>query len=107
MAKFYGAVGYGLAQETKPGVFEVHIEERNYYGDVVKDAHHWENSENLNDNLKLANRVSIVADAYAYEHASAIRYVSWMGAKWKVSEFYIQCPRIILSLGGVYNGDEA
>lgn len=107
MAKFYGAVGYGLAHETKPGYFEVRIEERNYSGDVIKDAHRWENSEHLNDNLKLANRVSIVADAYAYEHASAIRYVSWMGTKWKVSELDIQRPRIILSLGGVYNGDEA
>lgn len=107
MAKYYGSIGYGVDEETSPGVYEPSIVERKYYGDVIRDAHRWESGENLNDNLRITNRISIVADAYAYEHASAIRYVSWMGTKWKVSELDIQRPRIILSIGGVYNEIEA
>lgn len=108
MAKFCGVVGYGVEKETAPGVYEPSIEERRYFGDVLRNAKRWENGEGLNDDLKITNRISIVADAYAYEHAYAIRYVSWMGTKWKVSELDIdiQRPRIILSIGGVWNGDE-
>lgn len=106
MAKFYGEVGYGVDVETAPGVYETNIEKRNYYGDVIRNTNRWEKGEGLNDDLKITNRISIVADAYAYEHASAIRYVIWMGVKWKVSELDIQPPRIILSIGGVYNGDK-
>lgn len=106
MAKFCGVVGYGTEKETSPGVYEPDIEERRYFGDVLRNAKRWENGEGLNDDLKITNRISIVADAYAYEHASAIRYVSWMGTKWKVSELDFQPPRIVMSIGGVWNGDE-
>lgn len=106
MAKFCGVVGYGVEEEKSPGVYELGIEERRYFGDVLRNANRWDNGEGLNDDLKITNRISIVADAYAYEHAYAIRYVTWMGTKWKVSELDIQRPRIILSIGGVWNGDE-
>lgn len=106
MAKFCGEVGYGVENETSPGVYELDLDERRYYGDVLRNAHRWEQGEVLNDDLKITNRISIVADAYAYEHADAIRYVTWLGTKWKVSELDIQPPRIILSIGGVWHGDE-
>ena len=107
MAKFCGIVGYGVTEETAPGVNEPSIEERRYFGDVLRNTRRWESGEGLNDDLKITNRISIVADAYAYEHADAIRYVSWLGTKWKVSELDIQSPRIVLSIGGVWNGDES
>lgn len=106
MAKFYGKVGYGIEVETAPGVYEVQLVERSYFGDVLRNAPRWEQGAVLNDDLKINNRISIVADAYAYEHISAIRYVDWMGTRWKVNEFDIQRPRIILTVGGVYNGIE-
>lgn len=107
MARFYGKVGYGIDEEsTTPGVWTPSIVERNYYGDVLRQSHRWEQGESLNDNLKLSNRISIVADAFAYEHAYAIRYITWMGTQWKVTELEIQRPRIILTIGGVYNGDQ-
>ena len=106
MAKFYDKVGYGVTEDTGDGVWVESITERSYYGDVLKLSRRWENSENLNDNLNVSHQISIVADAYAYEHFSAIRYVCWMGARWKVTDVTVQRPRLILSIGGVYNGPE-
>ena len=32
-----------------------------------------------------------------------MRYVEFMGAKWKISSVEVQYPRLILTVGGVYN----
>lgn len=105
MAKYYGAVGYAETVETAPGVWEAdRITERNYYGDVIRNTRRWEKGEGLNDDLNVNNTISIVADAYALNHFFAIRYVSWMGANWKVTNVEVQPPRLILTIGGVYNG---
>ena len=103
MARFYGKVGYAETVETAPGVFKEQMVTRMYYGDVTRIARHWRDSDNLNGNLSVNNSISIVADAYAYQHFSAIRYVEWMDQKWKVSAVEVERPRLILTLGEVYN----
>lgn len=103
MAKFYGVVGYSETKETSVDVWSEDITERTYTGDVLKNTRRWDNGEHLNDNLNVNNSISIVADAYAYQHFFAIRYVVWMGAKWKVTNVEVQSPRLILTIGGVYN----
>lgn len=107
MAKYFGRIGYAETVETVPGVWEEVIQERQYYGDVIRNARRWENGESLNDNLVVSNSISIVADDYAYQHFAFIRYVEWMGVLWKPSSVEIQRPRIILQIGGVYNGNKA
>ena len=104
MAKFYGKVGFIIPEETNPGVFVEKAKERPYTGDFLRMSSRWDNSENLNDNLSLGNRVSFVADPFAFEHFSAIKYVKFGGAKWEVSSVEVSFPRLILSIGGVYNG---
>jgi hypothetical protein len=105
MAKFYGEIGYNdESVETAPGVWSDDIVEFTYYGDVVRNTRKLREGENLNDDLSVGNSLSIVADAYAVEHFHAIRYVRWSGALWKVSEVEVQSPRLLLRLGGVYNG---
>lgn len=105
MAKFYGAIGYAETKETSPGVWEESITKRNYYGDVTRNTRRLENGEHANDNLNVNNMLSIVADAFAYQNFFAIRYVEWMGACWKVTNVEVQRPRLILTIGGVYNGE--
>lgn len=105
MAKYYGRIGFAETVETTPGVWDEVITERNYYGDVIRNSRRWENGESLNDNLIISNSISIVADDYAYTHFAYIRYVEWMGVLWKPTNVEIQRPRIILQVGGVYNGD--
>ena len=107
MAKFYGVVGYAETKETSPGVWTEEITERNYSGDVLKNTRKWQSGESLNDNLVINNMLSIIADPYAYQHFHAMRYVKWMGASWKISNIEVQRPRLILTIGGVYNGDES
>ena len=104
MPKFFGKVGFGMTQETSPGVWVDKITERNYRGDITKMVRRLEGSEYLNDNLTVSNTISILADAFANENLFAIRYVHWAGARWKVSNVEVQRPRLILTLGEVYNG---
>lgn len=107
MAKFYGAVGYVEPVETAPDVFVEEPVERMYKGDLVKNNRRLEKGEGLNDNVTISNSISILADPYANNHFYAIRYVKWRGKPWKVSTIDVEPPRLILSLGGLYNGKTA
>ena len=104
MAKFYGPVGFAETQETSPGVWTEVFTERNHYGDVLPCIRKLEAGQSINDDVTLNNKLSIVADPYAQLHYFAIRYVRWMGAIWKVTNVEVQSPRLILTIGGVYNG---
>lgn len=105
MAKFYGVIGYAETSETTPGVWTEGITERTYSGDVVKESSRWQAGENLNDNLNVSNQISIVSDPFANQNLHSIKYVSWMGAKWKVTKVDVRFPRLLLTFGGVYNGN--
>lgn len=104
MAKWYGVIGYSETLETRPGVWENRITERNYYGDVIRNSRRLQTTNQLNDNINISNEISIVADPYANQNFHAMRYVEFMGTKWKIENITVQYPRLILSLGGVYNG---
>lgn len=103
MGKYYGAVGYGISTETSPGVWENVITEVNYMGEFYRDSRVLEKSENLNDNINIASQISIVADPYALKNYFFIKYVTFMGVKWKVKTVDLQFPRLLLTLGGEYN----
>lgn len=104
MAKFYGAIGYARQEETRPGVWTDKVIERNYRGDVVLDQRRWQPDDKANDNINIDNSISIVADEYAYENLGYIKYVVWSGIAWKVQSLSINRPRLVLQIGGVYNG---
>jgi hypothetical protein len=104
MARFYGVVGYGESVETSPGVWEDVITEVSYFGDVVRNTRRMVEGEKVNDDLTVNNSISIVADAYADERFFAIRYIQWAGSLWTVTDVEVQSPRLLLRLGGVYDG---
>lgn len=105
MAKFFGKVGYAESVDQGSGVWvSDQIVERYYYGDVVKNNRRLENIGQVNDNVAINNVVSIMADAYATQKIDAIRYVEWMGVLWRVINVEVQRPRLLLTLGDVYNG---
>lgn len=108
MAKFYGPIGYGITFETAPGVWTDTIIERNYRGDVLQNYRKVSQGESINDNIDVSNRLSIISDPFAMQHFHTIKYVKWMGAAWKVTTVDAsQRPRLILTIGGVYNGETA
>lgn len=104
MAKYYGQIGYGVTAEdpTNPGVWIDSIVEHNYYGDVIRDTRRLSGSK-VNDDINISNQISIVADPYAFSNFHSIRYITFMGAKWKVTDVEVRYPRLILTVGGVYN----
>ena len=104
MGKFYGTVGYVESVETVPGIWEAKIEERKYRGDVLRHITKWDNGQKINDDVNINNEIHILADPYAYSHLSSIRYVEYMGAKWKVTNVTVERPRLVLTIGGLYNG---
>lgn len=107
MAKYCGKVGFVQTVETSPGIWEEVATERTYCGDVLRNTRRWEPRDQLNDNLSLNNMISIIgSDRYTFLHTSAIRYIWWQGEKWEVTNVEIQRPRLILTIGGVYNGKE-
>lgn len=106
MAKFYGEVGYGTSVENPPGsgVWVDQIVEFPYSGDVVRSTRQLETTDKVNADIIVANSISIVADQYAVENFFNIKYVRWSGVLWTVSAVEVRSPRLILTLGSVYNG---
>ena len=103
MAKFYGPVGFADTVETEPGIYEERIIERSYYGDTGRNARRLDNSGGVNDNVNVNNQISIVADPYANQNFFQMRYVKFMGTAWKITNVEVQYPRLVLTIGGVYN----
>lgn len=106
MARFHGKVGFGQTQDQGNGVFEEVIEYRIYSGDVIRNNRATENDQKVNSDLRVSNSISIVSDPHANEHFFAIRYVEWAGTRWEVTDVEVRSPRLLLRLGGVYNGSE-
>lgn len=105
MARFYGKVGYMTTVESSPSVYEEKTIVHEYCGDVIKATSSWSSASQENDNLKISNQISIVADPFALSNFQSIRFVEWMGVKWKVSNVSLEFPRLILTIGDVYNGE--
>lgn len=103
MAKFFGKIGYAETKQTSPGVWEEEITEREYFGDLTRNTRRLQSSGNLNDNIVVANDISIISDPFANQNFHAMRYVEFMGTKWKISNVEVQYPRLILTLGDQYN----
>jgi len=108
MARFYGEVGYAEENvETVPGSYQDVIVEFSYYGDVIRKSRRLDDDQKVNFDITVGNSISILADEYASENFQAIRYVRWSGSLWIVTTVTVQRPRLILDLGGVYNGPTA
>lgn len=107
MAKFYGEIGYAELVEKTPGVWDEDIVPRNYYGEEVYNARRLQSSGQVNDDIVISNKISIISDPYAELNFHKMRYAEFMGAKWKVISVEVKPPRLILTLGGLYNGKQA
>ena len=106
MAKWYGKIGYAETVETEPGLWEEQITEREYYGDTIRNKRRLQSSGGVNDNVNIANEISIVADPYANQNIYAMRYAEFMGTKWKITSVEVQYPRLILEIGGLWSERE-
>lgn len=110
MSLFYGPIGFVETVEDPvgSGIWGEQATERNYRGEVSRYSKRWDNgSQQVNPNLTISNTISIVADPYISNHVYAIRYIKWLGGYWEISSVDVESPKLILSIGGVYNGPTA
>jgi len=107
MNRFHGAIGYGQSVQSAPGVWKDVITEVSYFGNITRNTRQLREGSLVNDDITVGNNISIIADAYASENFMNIRYVEWQGSLWTVSAVEVQAPRLVLTLGGIYNGPTA
>lgn len=107
MAKYYGMIGFATQVETRPGVWEDVIEERPYKGDITRSGRRYDRSDGLNDDFTITNVFSIVSDSFLYSHIPALRYLTYLGSKFKISSVEIDRPRVTINVGGVYVSGES
>lgn len=107
MAKFYGEIGYAKTEETKPGVWETVIAKKMYGGDLNRISKKWHNSQSINGDINLMSEISIIADPFLIDNLHTIKYVKLHGQPWRVESIEFQPPRLILAIGGPYNGEVA
>lgn len=103
MARYYGYVGYAECTEDESGIVKEKMVTKPYYGDIIQNARRLEASGLMHDNITILNEVSIVADPYAFQNFHAMRYLTFMGCKWKITNIRVEYPRLILTAGGIYN----
>lgn len=104
MAKYVGMIGY---HELSYDGIDKHIStivEKKVRGDLIKNTSKWESADKVLDDINISNRISIVADPYAIQNFHSMKYATYMGTKWKIQSVEVAYPRLILTLGGVYNG---
>lgn len=107
MAKFSGEIGFSTQVETRAGVWEDQITERKYRGDIVRTSRTTQEADKVMPDVRVNNSIEIVADTFAHNAFFAMRYVRWAGALWTITEVEVRSPRLILRLGGTYNGPTA
>lgn len=103
MARWYGEIGFGETVETAPSVFSEKIVPRKYFGEIIRNNRKLQTADKVNDDIAITNQISILCDPYAMENFHAMRYVTFMNSKWKITDVEVNYPRLTLTLGGVYN----
>lgn len=104
MAKFYEIVGFVGTSETSPGVWTNSYTDRYYFGDIIKNYRKYRQDSDVNDDVVLDMTISIIADDFALSNLQTMTYIKWMGSKWKIINVSVERPRIVLTIGGVFNG---
>lgn len=98
-------IGFSITGPKEEGsdIYVTTIVERRYHADVLDNLTKFEASESINDNINLSNKLSIISDPFCTNNIGNIAYVTLLGTKWKIKDVKIQYPRLLLSVGGIYN----
>lgn len=108
MAKFSGIIGFVKTGELVDGVFKPSsVVQKMYRGDILRNTIRYEQSGGVNDDVNISKQISIVADSFIIDNLEYIRYIQLYNHLWKVTSFDVSRPRIILTIGGLYNGEQA
>ena len=104
MSKSQIKIGFATTVETSPGIWDEQIQEKIYYADVTRRYVKQNYDTTINANVDISNTLSIVANPEILTNLQSIRYVSWMGQRWSIGSIEVNYPRLILGIGGIWNG---
>lgn len=110
MARYFGRIGFlkkEVESEDRPSRYVPVMEERWYTGELWKNTSRQQAADKPVDDFGINNDISIVADAYALNNFSSMKYVEFMGTLWEVQSVTVERPRLRISFGGVYHGPTA
>jgi hypothetical protein len=105
--KFHGTVGFGVSTEKSPGVWSDEPTERPYTGDILRNNQRYSYGDDVNPDVTISDKISIIGDSFMIENLSTIKYVRWRGGVWAVKSIEVSRPRVLLEIGGLYNGNTA
>lgn len=103
MARYYGAIGFTSTSEEAQGVWVETITERYYFGDVKKDFSKRNNNNVINDSVSVDIQISIMGDFVAFNSISEMKYITYNGSKWNITNVEVVRPRLVISIGGISN----
>lgn len=103
MSKFFGNIGFAIEEETSPGVWSKVVTPKPYSGEVLDNRWRTQTGSNVNQTVTFNGDFSVLADPYALKNHPYIVYVEYMGVKWEVTGVSVSYPRLLLTVGGVYN----
>ena len=106
MSKWSGKIGFAETVKGDDDISRTTIVEKRFRGDVLQDYRKWDDSEKINGDITISNRISVVAKDHMLSRLQYMRYVTWQGAKWRIQSISIALPRVILLLGDLYNETE-
>ncbi len=108
MNKYYGNIGYAETREVSPGVYKEEIVEKPYFGNVdINRRGLRESQDGINDDVTASIEFNILSDPYALQNFQQMRYITYLGNKWKVNDVgIVDYPRLHLQIGGLYNEHE-
>lgn len=105
--RYSGLIGFLEENvEVEPDVYGEAIVEHHYYGEVRRNTQRYSINDSINGTISIDNEISIIADPYATNNIANMRYITWMGKKWIIKTVQVNAPRLILSIGGLYNGEQ-
>ena len=104
--KWFGQVGFRITERVKPGVCEDRIVERDYYGDLLKNYKKDKSDSTINDEFTINNQIRILSDPFLSENFHQMRYITFMGNKYKIASVEVNFPGMLIDLGGLYNEEE-
>ena len=107
MAKYSGMLGYVMpAKEDPPGIWKPSaVVEKRGRGDLIGQTINNEDVGGLSDGITINNQLSIIMDPFVNKNLESLKYVILYGTRWEIKSMTINRPRVILTLGGVYNGE--
>ena len=104
--KWHGKIGYAMTTEDC-GIWKDSVIEKDYKGDLTKNSVRLQTSDSVNNNLVVKDQVSVVADPFAYANFQYMKYIEIMNTMWSIESVELQYPRLLISVGGVWNGEQA